>query len=480
MNKEYDIVIGLETHIELNTRTKVFCGCVNEFGGEPNTHCCPVCIGLPGVLPTVNKEAVKKAVKMGLATNCDISKEFYFDRKHYFYPDLAKAYQISQSNTPICKNGYIEIEKEDKTTKKIRIHQIHLEEDAGKLIHSASGATFVDYNRGGVPLIEIVSEPDMSSTAEAIAYVTYIKDLVKHIGVSECKMEQGQLRCDVNVSIKPKGSKVFGTKVEMKNINSFKAIERAINYEVERQLDAVAVGERILPETRRWDDEACESYPLRSKEGAKDYRYMPEPDIPLTILTDKEIKEIKDSMPLLPKEIRSKLINEYLLNEYDANQIAKDKAITNFFFETAQYYNDAKRIANWIISEINKRLNLELSDEIIIPLNPKEFAKILSHVEKGDISQAGSRKLLSEIWGNENANVEELIEKLGLKLMQNDGELETIIQTVIENNPKAVADFKAGKNVFAFFVGQVMRATKGQANAGKVNELVGNALNNLK
>lgn len=474
---EYDIVIGLETHVELNTKTKVFCGCKNEFGGEPNSHCCPVCIGLPGVLPMLNKEAVKKTVMIGLATDSTIAKEFYFDRKHYFYPDLAKSYQISQSNTPICTNGKIEITGDDGKPKNVRIHQIHLEEDAGKLIHSEFGETYVDYNRGGVPLIEIVSEPDLSSTKEAIEYVTYIKGLVKQIGISDCKMEQGQLRCDVNVSIKPAGSPVFGTKVEMKNINSFKAIERAINFEVERQLSKIKMGEKIVAETRRWDDATNQSFSMRSKEGAKDYRFMPEPDIPLTVLTETDIAKIKSEMPPLPREIKEKLVNEYSLKEYDANLIAKDKAITEFFFETVKYYPEAQKIANWINSEINKRLNLALIEEVVIPVKPKQFAKLLSHVDAGDISQMGSRTILSKLWEDPTTETETLIDSLGLRLTNNDDELERIVKTIIENNPKAVADYKNGKNVMAFFVGQVMKATKGQANAGKVNSLVTKLLN---
>ena len=473
---EYDIVIGLETHVELNTRTKVFCGCKNEFGGEPNSHCCPVCIGLPGVLPMLNKEAVKKTVMIGMATDSTIAREFYFDRKHYFYPDLVKAYQITQGNTPICTNGYIEITGDNGEPKKIRIHQIHLEEDTGKLIHSPSGETYVDYNRGGVPLIEIVSEPDMSSTREALEYVTYIKDLVKQIGVSDCKMEQGQLRCDVNISIKPAGSKTFGTKVDMKNLNSFKAIERAINFEVNRQLTLIKMGEKIVPETRRWDDASNQNFAMRSKEGAKDYRFMPEPDILLTTLSEDEIREIKESMPPLPREIKSNLINSYGLKEYDATLIAKDKAITEFFYKTVELYSDGKKIANWINSEINKRLNLELREETIIPVNPKEFAVLLTHVDAGDISQMGSRTLLSKLWEDENAKVETLIDELGLRLNNNDDELEAVVKSVIDNNPKAVQDHKAGKNVLAFFVGQVMKATRGQADAGKVNKIVNKLL----
>lgn len=475
---EYDVVIGLETHVELNTATKIFCGCKNEFGGEPNTHCCPVCIGLPGVLPTVNMEAVKKAVKIGLATNCEISKEFYFDRKHYFYPDLAKAYQITQDNTPICKNGYIEVTGADGKPKKIRIRQIHLEEDAGKLIHSGSGESFVDYNRGGVPLIEIVSHPDLSSVEEAIEYVTYIKDLVKHIGISDCKMEQGSLRCDVNVSLKPKGSSEYGVKVEMKNINSFKAIERAIKYEINRQREALAFGEGVEQETRRWDDTIGENYAMRSKAGAKDYRYMPEPDIALTILTDEFLESVKKEMPMLPREIKAKLIADYGLNEYNANLIAKDSAITSFFYEVNKYYPNPKKIANWINSEINKKLNEEMQEEIVIPLNPVEFAKILTYQDNGTISQMGARTLFGKIWEDPSKSVDALIESLGLKMESNDGALEEIIKGVISANEKAVNDYKSGnKNAFAFFVGQVMKATRGQADAKKVNELLGKFLN---
>lgn len=479
MNSEFEIVIGLETHIELNTKTKVFCGCINEFGGEPNSHCCPVCIGLPGALPTLNGEAVKKTIMMGLATNCDISRKFYFDRKHYFYPDLVKSYQISQNNTPICKNGYVEILGDNGQNKKIRIHQIHLEEDTGKSTHG-NGVSFVDYNRGGVPLIEIVSEPDMSSTREAVEYVTYLKDLVKHIGVSDCKMEQGQLRCDVNVSIRPRGQKEYGTKVEMKNINSFKAIERAINYEIDRQLTMVKMGEPIIAETRRWDDSTCQSFQMRSKEEAKDYRFMPEPDLPLTVLIESDIQKIKEEMPDLPKVIKENLVNNYGLTEYDANLIAKDKATIDFFFETAKHYKEYKKIANWMNSEINKILNQELSESIVIPVNPNQFAKLLSYVDAGSVSQAGSRTLLQKLWEEPSAELDDLITKLGLKVNNNADELAKIIENIIENSPKAIADFRSGKNVMAFFIGQTMKATKGQADAGMVNKLVVELLNKLK
>lgn len=474
---EYDVVIGLETHIELNTKTKVFCSCVNEFGGEPNTHCCEVCIGLPGALPVVNKEAINKAITMGLVTHCTISHKFYFDRKHYFYPDLAKSYQISQAGTPICTNGYMEIVGDNGENKKIRIKQIHLEEDAGKLIHSPLGETYVDYNRGGVPLIEIVSEPDLSSVKEAITYLTALKDLAKYTGVSDVKMEQGSLRCDVNVSLKPRGSKEFGTKVEMKNINSFKAIERAINYEVNRQKTLLSEGKEIAQETRRWDDAKGESFTMRSKEVAKDYRFFPEPDINFTEITDSEIEKIKDAIPKLPSEIKENLVHNYGLNDYDANLIAKDNETTKFFYGVAGLYTQYKKIANWITSEINKKINSELIQEVVIPVSSKEFAKMLCMLDKNEISQQGARTILQELWASEETT-DQIVKRLNLKIESNDAGLEDIVKTIVESNEKAVLDYKNGNGrALAFFVGQVMKATKGQANAAKVNELLNKYLN---
>ena len=469
---EYDVVIGLETHIELNTKTKVFCGCINEFGGEPNTHCCPVCIGLPGALPMVNADAIKKTITMGLITNCNISRKFGFDRKHYFYPDTPKSYQITQDRTPICTNGYLEITAKDGKPKKIRIHQIHLEDDAGKLIHSNSGESYIDFNRCGVPLIEIVSEPDMSSVEEAVEYVKTLKELAKFSGVSDVKMEQGSLRCDVNVSLKPAGSSEFGVKVEMKNINSFKAIERAIQYEINRQTYLLKTGGEIIQETRRWDDSVGENFPMRSKEGAKDYRYMPEPDILPVVVTDAEIEEIKNNIPMLPKEIKTKLMSEYGLSEYDANLISKEGEISKFFFEANNYYKNAKKVANWITSEINKRINNEFMEEVIVPINPQEFAKMLNMLDAGELSQQGARTILNELWGN-SETTDDIVDRLQLKMESNDEELEEIIKKIISENEKGVADYKGGnQKAFAFFVGQVMKATKGQANAGKVNELL--------
>ncbi len=468
----YKVVIGLETHIELNTKTKVYCGCKNEFGGEPNTHCCPVCVGFPGALPKVNKEAVKKAITMGLVTNCTINQKFGFDRKHYFYPDLPKSYQITQDRTPLCVNGFLEIIGNDGNPKKIRIRQIHLEEDAGKLIHSTTGETFVDYNRGGVPLIEIVSQPDMNSVEEAIEYVTTLKELAKFAGVSDVKMEQGSLRCDVNISLMAEGATEYGVKVEMKNINSFKAIERAIKYEVARQIKMLEAGEEILPETRRWDDALNQNFAMRSKEGAKDYRFMPEPDLPEIEISNEMMEEIKNNIPALPKEIKQKLVADFGLNDYDANLIAKNSVTAEFFFAVVKVYKNAKKVANWITSEINKKINAEMMEEVEIPVNPKEFAIMLNMLDEGSVSQQGARTILVELWGN-TESTEEIVARLGLKLESNDDELEQVILSIIQNNPKAVEDYKGGNaKAFTFFVGQVMKATRGQANAGKVNELI--------
>lgn len=470
---EYEVVIGLETHVELNTKTKVFCGCANEFGGIPNSHCCPVCTGMPGSLPRLNSSAVEKTIMAGLATNCKINNKFGFERKNYFYPDLSKAYQISQSSAPICIEGYVEVHDKKGNLKKIRINRIHLEEDAGKLVH-ALGETYVDYNRGGVPLIETVSEPDLSSAEEALEYLNFLKNTFKHIGVSDCKMEQGSLRCDVNISLRPVGSKELGKRTEMKNLNSFKAIERAIRYEVERQRKVYVAGGKIVQETLRWDDEKGENFPMRSKEDAQDYRYFPEPDILLTSISEEKIEEIRRNMPMLPREIKAKLVSEYSLSEYDAELIARNDAIYKLFTKTVKLYNNPKKVTNWITSEVNKRLNLVVEEDVTIPVSAKDLAKLLKVYEDGGVSQQGARTIFEVLWDNtKNESVEEIIARLGLKLESNDDELEAIIAKIVAENPKAANDFKSGnQKAFAFFVGQTMKATRGQADAGKINAII--------
>ena len=474
---DYKIVIGLEVHAELNTKTKVFCGCQNVFGGEPNTHCCPVCIGLPGALPRVNKSAIEKTVMAGLATNCQISNEFIFERKNYFYPDLAKAYQISQDTKPIAKNGFVEIIGDDGNVKKIRLNRIHLEEDAGKLIHSNLGETYVDYNRGGVPLIETVTEPDINSAKEAVAFLNTLKELWKTIGVSDCKMEQGSLRCDVNVSLMPVGATQFGNRTEMKNLNSFKAVERAINYEVARQKQVLAAGGTIEVCTLKWDDEKNCNFVLRSKEKANDYRYFPEPDIYPCSISNEEIAKIKAKMPRLPKEIKQELTEKYGLTPYDAELISRDREITNFFFGAVKLCPKAKTIANWITSEINKRLNLVVSDVTEIKISPEKMVEIIELYEQNKVSQQGARTLLDLVWSGKQESIQELIKLNDLAVVSDDGQLETIIKSIIDNNPKAVEDYRGGnKKAFAFFVGSVMKETKGKADASKVNSLLNKIL----
>lgn len=471
---DYQVVIGLETHVELNTNTKVFCGCKNEFGGVPNSHCCPVCTGMPGSLPRLNKAAVEKAVMAGLVTNCTINREFGFERKNYYYPDLPKAYQVSQSSRPICIDGFVEVKDAKGNNKKIRINRIHLEEDAGKLIHSDFGETYVDYNRGGVPLIETVSEPDLSSAEEALEYLNFLRDTFKYIGITDGKMEQGSLRCDVNISLMPVGSKTYGNRTEMKNLNSFKAIERAIKYEVARQKEVLNSGGRIKQSTLRWDDEEGKNYPMRSKEDAQDYRYFPEPDILFTKITEEQIEEIRAQIPVLPKEIKNNLMTEYGLGDYDAELISKDKVISDFFFETSKNYKNYKKLTNWITSEISRRLNLVVSDETIIPIKADDLAYMLNIFDKGEVSQLGARTIFEILWENPGKyTVDQIITENSLKLDTNDGELESVIKQIIADNPKAVADYQGGnQKTFAFFIGNTMRAVKGQADAGKVSEIL--------
>ena len=469
----YEVVIGLEMHVELNTKTKAFCGCINEFGGAPNSHCCPVCVGLPGALPVVNDAAVNKTIMAGLATKCEIANEFHFDRKNYFYPDLAKAYQISQDARPICKNGYIEITNSAGQTKKIRINRIHLEEDSGKLTHNYDGTSYIDYNRAGVPLIETVSEPDIRSAEEAILYLNELKNIYKAIGVSECKMEQGMLRCDVNISLREFGSKVYGTRTEMKNLNSFKAIERAINYEVQRQTEILNNGGKISQATLRWDDELGKNFEMRKKSDASDYRYFKEPDIYDIKISEERIKKLKESMPLLPSEIVKNLIEKYGLNNYDANLIARDSVITNLFYDTVKFTNKPKQITNWITSEINKRLNLSFDEDTVINIKPSQLAGIIDNYDNNVISQPAARKLFDIVWEGSEDSIDSLIDKFNFRLSNDTTTLEKVVKEIIDNNPKAVQDYKSGNSkAMAFFVGQTMKAMKGQANAGIVNDLI--------
>ena len=465
---DYEVVIGLEVHSELNTATKCFCACKNEFGAEVNTHCCPVCIGLPGALPILNQEALKKAITMGLAVGCKINNYSVFERKNYYYPDLPKAYQISQMVYPICMGGQVEIEVNGQK-KIIRLNHIHLEEDAGKLIHDASG-TMVDYNRGGVPLIEMVSEPDMNSAEEAVAFLEKLRQVLLYTGVSNARMQEGNIRCDVNVSVHKKGTPL-GTRAELKNINSFRAVERSIKYEADRQIDILESGGKVVQETRRWDDEKGQTFTMRSKEDSQDYRYFPDPDILPINISNEYIQQIKQNLPKLAEQRKEEYISLGLTPQ-DANLLVAQKSYSDYFDAVCSFYNEPKFVCNWITSEVFKRLNNTEEDDIIIPVSAKNLAELLKMYKEGTINQAGARQVFDEIWQND-ANPIQIVEQKGLKQVSDVGAIEEILKTIIKDNPNAVAELKSGnQKIVSFFVGQAMKASKGKANPKIVNDLL--------
>lgn len=463
--KDYEVTIGLEVHAELKTNTKCFCSCKNEFGGEPNTHCCPVCVGMPGALPVINKKAVELTIKAGLCMGCDINDIAVFERKNYFYPDLSKAYQISQLVRPICLHGGVKLD----SGKFIRLNRIHLEEDAGKLVHkSETVGTLIDYNRGGVPLIEMVSEPDMSSPEEALEFLGKLRENLIYADIAECKMQEGGMRCDVNVSIREKGQKEYGTKVEMKNINSFKAVERAIKFEVERQKEILENGGTVRQETRRWDDVLGESSSMRSKEDSKDYRYFPDPDILAIEIPRENVEKIRKELPLLPAERKEKYMGEFGLSLYDTNLLLSEKVYSNFFDECVKLYNKPKSIVNWIQSQVLSLIKDEEEKEIKI--SASNLTKIIEMLEKKEISQQDSRTLFAKCW-EEDIDAKEFAKSSGMLSSLNENELEKIMDEVISENPKACEDFKTTPDkVMPFFIGQVMKKTKGKANSEVVRK----------
>ncbi len=465
---EYEIVIGLEVHCELNTATKCFCSCKNEFGGEPNTHCCPVCTAQPGALPVLNRDAVNKAILVGLALNCEINEYSVFERKNYFYPDLSKAYQISQLEYPLCLGGGLEIEVNG-NKKFVRLNRIHLEEDAGKLVHSPQG-TLVDYNRGGVPLIEIVSEADMNSAEEAVAYLEKLRNTILYTGVSDCKMQEGSIRFDVNVSVHKPGEP-WGTRTEMKNLNSFRAVLYAIKYEADRQIEVIENGGTIVQETRRWDDEKGKTYTMRVKEDSQDYRYFPDPDlIPLTV-TKEYVAKIREELPRLAPERREAYI-ALGLTEQDAELLTAERRYADFFEAVILEFNEPKFVCNWILAEVFKKLNAVEDEEKTISINPNALAKMLRMYKSDEINQAGARKVFDVLW-NEDRDPVEVVETLGLKQMNDTGALRAVIEKIVNDNPKAVSELKEGNSkTMAFFVGQAMKATQGKANPKMVNEIV--------
>ncbi len=469
--EDYEIVIGLEVHSELSTNTKIFCSCLTKFGGEPNTHCCPICTAMPGTLPVLNEEVVKYAVKAGLATNCEISIESKNDRKNYFYPDLPKAYQISQYDEPLCKKGYIEIET-GKEKKKIGITRIHIEEDAGKLNHDPYGrGTLVDLNRAGVPLIEIVSEPDMRSAEEVDAYLKKLKSILEYIEVSDCKMQEGSLRADVNLSIRKKGATEFGTRTEMKNMNSFRSIVRAIEYEADRQIEVIENGGKIEQETLRWDDVSGKTFSMRDKEDAQDYRYFPDPDLPRFTVTKEVQSIIKESLPELPESRKKRYIEEYGISERDSNILVSSKKYSDLFEKATMVSNNPKAVSNWIITEITRIINEKEMEQSEIPFSAEHLGKLINLIDKGTISSSIGKKVLEELFENPR-EPELIINENGWIQISDEGAIKNVVLKILKENSQSVADYKAGKDkALGFLVGQAMKETKGKANPKILNEM---------
>ncbi len=472
MSRQYETVIGLEVHVELATRTKIFCGCSTAFGGAPNTHTCPVCTGMPGSLPVLNKQVVEYAAAVGLATNCEITQYNKFDRKNYFYPDNPQNYQISQLYLPICRNGHVDIEI-DGREKSIGIHEIHMEEDAGKLVHDPStGSSLVDFNRSGVPLIEIVSEPDMRSSEEVIAYLEKLRMIIQYLGASDCKLQEGSMRADVNLSVREYGQEEFGTRTEMKNLNSFSAIERAIEYERERQIDLIEEGGQVTQETRRWDDDQEYSYPMRSKEDAQDYRYFPEPDLVPIVISDEWLEEIRSRQPEFRDEKMKRYQSELGLSAYDSEIITGDKKLTDIFESCVELGAEPKEVANWIIGETMRLLKEKNMEPADIDFSPEHLVQMIRMIQKNEINRKVARKVFEAIF-TENADPAAYVEEHGLKTVNDEGALRKVIEEIVENNPKSVADYKAGKKkAMGFFVGQTMRAMKGKADPAMVNQIL--------
>lgn len=470
--KNYETVIGLEVHVELATKTKIFCSCSTAFGGAPNTHTCPVCTGMPGSLPVLNKQVVEYAMAVGLATNCEITQYNKFDRKNYFYPDNPQNYQISQLYLPICRNGKVEIETEA-GKKLVGIHEIHMEEDAGKLIHDEHGdVSLVDFNRSGVPLIEIVSEPDMRSADEVIAYLEKLRLIIQYLGASDCKLNEGSMRADVNLSIREVGAKEFGTRTEMKNLNSFRAIARAIENETERQIDLIEAGKEVIQETRRWDDNKEYSYAMRSKEDAQDYRYFPEPDLVPVVISDEWLAEVKSRQPEFRDEKKARYVSEYKIPEYDADIITLSKKMADIFEEATAICGNPKKVSNWLMVETMRLLKEQGMDADDIKFSPENLAKLVKLTDDGVINSSVAKEVFEQIF-KEDVDPEKYVEEKGLKMDNDEEGLKATLEEIVANNPQSVADYKAGKEkAIGFLVGQAMKATKGKANPGIVNKLL--------
>ena len=472
MSRQYETVIGLEVHVELATKTKIFCGCSTAFGGAPNTHTCPVCTGMPGSLPVLNKQVVEYAMAVGLATNCQIHQYCKFDRKNYFYPDNPQNYQISQLYLPICHDGGIEIETAA-GKKVIGIHEIHMEEDAGKLIHDEwEDCTLVDYNRSGVPLIEIVSEPDMRSAEEVIAYLDKLRLIVQYLGASDCKLQEGSMRADVNLSVREVGAEKFGTRTEMKNLNSFKAIARAIEGERARQIELIEEGKEVIQETRRWDDNKEYSYPMRSKEDAHDYRYFPDPDLVPVIISDEWLQAVKDRQPELRTEKLTRYKKEFDIPNYDAEILTGSKHLADLFEETTKLCGKPKKVSNWLMGETLRLLKEAGQEPEEITFSAAHLAKLIELLDAGTINQTVAKEVFEQIF-RDDIDPEQYVEEHGLKMVNDDNLLRTVVEQVIAANPQSVADYKGGKEkALGFLVGQTMKQMKGKANPGAVNKML--------
>ena len=472
MSKQYETVIGLEVHVELATKTKIFCSCSTEFGGAPNTHTCPVCTGMPGSLPVWNKQAVEYAAAVGLATNCKINQRCKFDRKNYFYPDNPQNYQISQLYQPICRDGYVEIDT-SAGPKKIGIHEIHMEEDAGKLIHDEwEDCSLVDFNRSGVPLIEIVSEPDMRNADEVIAYLDKLRLIIQYLGASDCKLQEGSMRADVNLSVREIGAEKFGTRTEMKNLNSFKAIARAIEGEQERQIELLEMGRQVIQETRRWDDNKEASYTMRSKEDAQDYRYFPEPDLTPIIISDEWLAAIKARQPELRTQKLIRYKKDFDLPDYDAEIITSAKRMADIFEEATAVCGRPKKVSNWLMVEtmrLMKEYGMEADD---LRFSPENLAKLIQLTEAGTINSSVAKEVFEKIF-LEDIDPLQYVEKHGLKTVNDEGALREAVEQVLADNPQSVEDYHNGKEkAIGFLVGQTMKAMKGKADPGMVNQIL--------
>lgn len=468
----YKTIVGLEIHVELATKTKAFCSCANEFGGDPNTRVCPVCLGLPGGMPVLNENVAKYSIMAGLAMHCSIANKSKFDRKNYFYPDLTKGFQVTQDDMAICNEGYLEIETEEGQRKKIGIYKIQMEEDTGKSLHMQEDETLMDYNRCGVPLIEIVSKPDLNSGAEARLFLEKLRSTLRYLGISDCKMEEGSLRCDVNVNVKDEQTGAKTAVTEVKNLNSFRGVEKAIDFEVARHIQLLESGEKEIRTTRRWDDQKNETILMRVKYTVADYRFAPEGDLPPVIVTDEEIEAIRQQMPELPEAKQIRFMQEYNLGEYDAKVLTATRDLADFYEKMAKEFDDYTMLANWITGEILRRVEMEEDKPLTLPFAEKEFILLLKAIASKKINNNAGKKVLREMFET-GKGAEEIIEEQGLVQISDTTELERMVQEVLEKNPQSIEDFKNGKDrALGFLMGQIMKASRGKANPQLVNEML--------